>query len=93
MLLTQGPCSGDVAEGACPYFILRQDAELVVGGRRQACHLQPGSRGGGHGHREPVLIPIIIIRRNLFHPAERERERAERSENKGVAGNSGSLVL
>lgn len=39
MALTQGPGGGNLAEGSCAHFIVRQDAELVVGGRRQACHL------------------------------------------------------
>lgn len=62
MVLTHGPCSDDFTEGSGTHFILRQDAELVVSGRRQACHLLPVVIGGGHGHREPVLLPIIITR-------------------------------
>lgn len=82
MILTQSPCSGDVTEGASSHFILRQDTELVVGGRRQACHLQPSARGGGHRHREPVLLPIIITCWNLFHPAEEARQREKEWEQK-----------
>lgn len=77
-ILTHGPGGGNLAERSCAQFILRQDAELVVGGRRQACHLQPGASGGGHGHREPVLLPIIITRRDLLHPAEGERPREKK---------------
>lgn len=61
MVLTQGTDGGDLAEGSSAHFIVRQDAELVVGDRRQACHLPPGARGRGHGHREPFLLPFIII--------------------------------
>lgn len=82
MILTQSPCSGDVTEGASSHFSLRQDTELVVGGRRQACHLQPSARGGGHRHREPVLLPIIITCWNLFHPAEEARQREKEWEQK-----------
>ncbi len=82
MVLTQGSGSGNLAEGSCAHFIVRQDAELVVVGRRQACHLQPGARGGGHRHREPVLLPIIITRWNLLHPAEGERAREKEWEQK-----------
>lgn len=62
MVLTQRPRGGNLAEGSSAHFIVRQNAELVVGGSRQACHLQPAARRGGYGHREPVLLPIIITR-------------------------------
>lgn len=60
--LTHGSCGGDFTEGSRAHFILRQDADLVVSGRRQACHLHPGARGGGYRDREPVLLSIIIAR-------------------------------
>lgn len=61
-VLTQGPGGGNLAEGSRAHFIVRQDAELIVSVRGEACHLQPAASGGGHGHREPVLLPIIIAR-------------------------------
>lgn len=82
MVLTQGSCSGDFTEGSRAHFILREDAELVFSGRRQTWHLQPGARGGGHRHREPVLLSVIITHWNLLHPAERESTREKKWEQK-----------
>lgn len=60
--LTQGPSGDDLAKRSRAHLILRQDAELVacVGG--QICHVHLGASLGGHGHREPALLPIIIAR-------------------------------
>lgn len=44
MILTQSPGGGNLTEGSCAHFIDRQDAELIVGGRGEACHLQSGAR-------------------------------------------------
>lgn len=91
MVLTWCPRSDNITEGSWADFVLRQDAELVVGCRRQPCHLQPSSRGGGDGHRKPFLPFVIIASWNLFHPAEKEwgRERGrekKKSENKRATG-------
>lgn len=59
MVLTQGPGGGNFAEGSRAHFIVGQDTELVVSVGGQACHLEPGASRGGHGHREPVLLPIV----------------------------------
>lgn len=82
MVLTQSSRGGDFTEGSRAHFILRQDADLVVSGRRQTWHLQTGARGGGHRHREPVLLSIIITHWNLLHPAETERAREKKWEQK-----------
>lgn len=76
-VLTQGPGGCNLAEGSIAHFIAGQDAEMIVSVRGQACHLQPSASGGGHRHRKPVLLRIIITRRNLLHPAERDRQREE----------------
>ena len=39
IILTQRPCGGNLTEGSHAYFVARQDAELVVSIRGQACHL------------------------------------------------------
>lgn len=81
--LTQRPHGDDFTKRPRAHFVVRQDAELVQGGGRQARHLQPAAGEDGHRHREPVLLPILLL-----HPAAARRRRERGRGNKRGEGSS-----
>lgn len=73
LILTKSTSRDNLAERPGADLVVWQDAELVGRGGRQTCHLVTGTGRRGHGHREPLLLPVIIPACRPLHPAAPSR--------------------